>query len=129
MERNRPTATGDPLDVSDNKFQEISFDISFSFDSDGSSDEFENSTSNTTIMSMGLPSFENIGYSIEAGAFTITPKKEEYADVYEFSDDQDAGDCGIHVASISTVTSSLNNMSFDTSSKSASDGENNLCTV
>ena len=124
MERNRPTATAtdDPLDVSDIKLQEISFDNSFSFDSDGSSDEFENSMSNT--MSVGLPSSENIGYPIAAGAFTSTPKKGGYADVYEFSDDQNAGDSGI--ASISTVTSSLNNMSFDTSSESASDGENNL---
>ena len=126
MECNRPTATAtdDPLDVSDIKLQEISFDNSFSFDSDGSSDEFENSMSNTSIMSVGLPSSENIGYPIAAGAFTSTPKKGGYADVYEFSDDQNAGDSGI--ASISTVTSSLNNMSFDTSSESASDGENNL---
>ena len=77
-----------------------------------------------TIMSVGLPSSENIGYPIAAGAFTSTPRKGGYADVYEFSDDQNAGDSGI--ASISTVTSSLNNMSFDTSSESASDGENNL---
>ena len=64
-----------------------------------------------TIMSVGLPSSKNIGYPIAAGAFTSTPKKGGYADVYEFSDDQNAGDSGI--ASISTVTSSLNNMSFD----------------
>ena len=111
MERtcNRPTATAiqnDPLDVSDLKLQEISFDNSFSLIRIGSSDEFETPWA-TLLWVWDCPALKILVTRLQLVHLQAHQKR---GDVYEFSDDQNAGDSGI--ASIITVTSSLNNMSL-----------------